>query len=83
MTPQLRLRCGEFEQLCRKEGLHSKDAKAKFIKVSPSSMGRVLGGKRVPGNAFIAAALSAFKSSGVRFYDLFELCLDDESGARE
>lgn len=82
MAPQLRLRQGEFEQLCRKEGLHSKDAKARFIKVSPSSMGRVLSGKRVPGNAFIAATLAAFKDRGVRFYDLYQLCSSD-AGAEE
>ena len=56
LRPVIRVR-GDFVATAAAQGHTTKTAIAQAIGVAPSNVGRVLDGKALPGNAFIAGAL--------------------------
>lgn len=75
----IRLRLEAFEKHCAKRGLRTLGDRADFIGIHYTNLGRIIRGDVVPGEVFIAATLAAF---GVRrFYELFEVVIDDDESA--
>jgi DNA transposition AAA+ family ATPase len=75
MAATIRLRTSQFEKFCKIKGWKTQADKARGLKVTEPTVGRIVNGDRKPGEQFIAAVLSAFPE--LDFGDLFEV-IDDE-----
>lgn len=76
MASRIRLRTGQYVKFAALKGWKTQAAQATALNVTEPTVGRVLTGKRAPGEAFIAAVLTAFPE--LEFADLFEVVDDDE-----
>jgi len=78
--PRIYLRREPFERACRNHGLDAGIVRrSAFIGVSHTTLWRILQGSLRPGEAFIAATLTAFND--LTFDDLFEIIHDDDATA--
>lgn len=76
MAASIRLRTGQFEKFCALKGWKTQAIRAQQIGVTEPTVGRVVTGKRAPGEQFIAGCLHAFPE--LDFADLFEVVEDTE-----
>lgn len=74
MAAEIRLRVGQYRKFCRMRGWDSENQQAHGLKVSPSTVNRILKGTQRPSGEFIGAALLAFPE--LEFSDLFEVVND-------
>ena len=68
--PYVRLRAARFDKRAAELGLANETQIADYLGLSLSTVNRVLAGQTVPGERFIAAAVSTF---GLPFEELFEI----------
>lgn len=71
MAAEIRLRTEQYEKFARLKGWKTNAAQAAAIGVSEPTIGRILSGKRAPGEQFIAGLLCALPE--LDFADLFEV----------
>ena len=71
MAAEIRLRTEQYEKFAALKGWKTNAAQAAAIGVSEPTIGRILTGKRAPGEAFIAGLLAALPE--LDFGDLFEV----------
>lgn len=76
MAAQIRLRTKQFNKICNVKGWTTQAQRAAGVGVTEPTIGRVMTGKRAPGEQFIAGCLAAFPE--LEFSDLFEVISDDE-----
>ncbi|GGM65022.1 hypothetical protein GCM10012275_39450 [Longimycelium tulufanense] len=70
MAARVRVRVDAFAEVAAAQGLRSRYALAKRLRVSQSTIGRVLDGESQPGGSFIAATLAGLR---VPFDAVFEV----------
>jgi hypothetical protein len=75
MAAQIRLRTRQFDKFCKLKGWLTQAQRATGIGVTEPTIGRVMTGKRAPGEQFIAGCLAAFPD--LDFDDLFEVIAHD------
>lgn len=68
--PYARLRVGRFDERADELGLANETQIAEYLGLSLATVNRVRAGQVIPGERFIAAAVSAL---GLKFEELFEI----------
>lgn len=77
MASRIRLRTGQYRKFAALKGWATAGQQAAALGVTEPTIGRILSGKRAPGESFIANCLTAFPE--LEFADLFEVVEDTEA----
>lgn len=77
MTARVRVRVEELDRIATEQGLRTHYALAKQLRVSQSTVSRVLAGDQTPGEQFIAATIHELKVSFDAVFEVVDSIADE------